>query len=63
MEKQKTINLLNDSDNKSSKFATKKWHVIHDKKGKEYGEGNINGKSVKFEIGSIESNLCDYLDI
>ena len=28
METQKLINLLNDTDNESSKFATKKWYVI-----------------------------------
>ena len=27
METQKIVNLLNDSDNKSSKFATRKWYV------------------------------------
>ena len=36
METQKNMNLLNDSSNKKSKFATKKWHVIDSqtKKGK-----------------------------
>ena len=28
METQKIINLLNDSSNEESIFATKKWHVI-----------------------------------
>ena len=28
METQKIISLLNGSDNKSSKFATKKWYTI-----------------------------------
>ena len=28
METQKTISLLNDSSNKETKFATKKWYVI-----------------------------------
>ena len=28
METQKIINLLNDTDNENSKFATKKWCVI-----------------------------------
>ena len=31
METQKIVNLLNDSDNESSKFATKKWYIINDK--------------------------------
>ena len=30
MEIQKIANLLNDADNESSKFATRKWHVIND---------------------------------
>ena len=28
METQKILNLLNDSDNQNSKFATKKWYDI-----------------------------------
>ena len=28
METQKIVNLLNDTDNQNSKFATKKWYVI-----------------------------------
>ena len=28
METQKTVNLLNGSDNENSKFANKKWYVI-----------------------------------
>ena len=27
METQKIVNLLNDSDNESSKFATRKWYI------------------------------------
>ena len=29
METQKIINLLNASDNEHSKFATKRWYIIH----------------------------------
>ena len=58
METQKIVNLLNDFDNELSKFATKKWYVIHD----HYGEGNENGKSIKFETKNIKSSLCDYSD-
>ena len=28
METQKIVNLLNDSNNENSKFATKKWYII-----------------------------------
>ena len=30
METQKIVNLLNDTDNGSSRFATIKWYVIND---------------------------------
>ena len=30
METQKIANLLNDSDNESPKFATRKWYIIND---------------------------------
>ena len=53
METQKIINLLNDSSNEESKFATKKWYFID--KGK-YKEGD----TIKFE--TIKSSLCDYSD-
>ena len=32
METQNIVNLLNDSDNESSYFATRKWYVINDQK-------------------------------
>ena len=38
MEIQKIVNLLNDTNNKSSKFATRKWFVINDQNNTEYGE-------------------------
>ena len=46
METQKIINVLNDSSNEESKFATKKWYVIDSQttKGK-YKQGN----TIKFE--------------
>ena len=59
METQKIINLLNDSSNEESKFATKKWYVIDSQttKGK-YKQGD----TIKFETGTIKSSLCDYSD-
>ena len=59
METQKIINLLNDSSNEESKFATKKWYVIDSQttKGK-YKQGD----TIKFEIETIKSSLCDYSD-
>ena len=37
---QKTVNLLNDSDNESSKFTTRKWYIINDQNNGQYGRGN-----------------------
>ena len=57
METQKIKNLLNDSSNEESKFATKKWYVIDSQttKGK-YKQGD----TIKLE--TIKSSLCDYSD-
>ena len=38
MEKQKVINLLNGSDNKNSKFATKKWYIIDNESNGNYSK-------------------------
>ena len=62
METQKTANFLGDADNKSSKFGTRKWYVINDQNNTNYGGGNENGTTVKFETQVIKSNLCDYAD-
>ena len=37
METQKIINLLSDPDNKSSKFATRKWYIINNQNNGQYG--------------------------
>ena len=59
METQKIINLLNDSSNEESKFATKKWYVIDSQTTKgEYKQGD----TIKFETETIKSSLCDYSD-
>ena len=49
METQKTVNLLNDSDNKYSKFVTRKWYIINDQNNGQYGIGNDNDSTIKFE--------------
>ena len=51
METQKIINLLNNSSNEESKFATKKWYVMDSQttKGK-YKPGNTS----KFETETIK---------
>ena len=59
MEIQKIINLLNDSSNGESKFATKKWYVIDSQTAKgKYKQGD----TIKFETETIKSSLCDYSD-
>ena len=62
METQKIVNLLNDTNSESLKFATRKWYVINDENNGEYGEGNENDSSIKFEIKVINPFLCDYSD-
>ena len=62
METQNIVNLLNDSNNESSKFAKRKWYVINDQNNGQYGRGNENDSTVKFETKVIKPNLCDYSD-
>ena len=62
MESQKIANLLGNADNVSSKFAARKWYVINDQNNTDYGEGNEDSTTVKFETKVIKSNLCDYSD-
>ena len=67
METQKIVNLLNDSDNESSmelhsNFATRKWYIINDQNNGQYGRGNENDSTIKFETKVIKTNLCDYSD-
>ena len=62
LETQKILNLLGSANNESSKFATRKWYVINDQNNTDYGEGNEDSTTVKFETKVIKSNLCDYSD-
>ena len=58
METQKIANLLGDSDNEPSKLATRKWYVISDQNNTDYGEGNEDSTTVKFEIfGIIQTHI------
>ena len=58
METQKIINLLNNTENEYSKFATKKWYVIDSESKGNYSED----EEIKFLTRSIESSLCNYSD-
>ena len=51
---QKIANLPRDECNESSKFATGKCYVINDQNKTDYGEGNENGTTIKFETQAIE---------
>ena len=62
METQKIANLLNDSDNESSNLATRKWYIINDQNNTQYGNGDENGSTIKFETKVIKPFLCDYSD-
>ena len=62
MEKQKVVNLLNHSNNESLKFATRQWYIINDQNNRQYGRGNENDSTVKFETEVIKPNLRDYSD-
>ena len=58
METQKIINLLNNTKNQYSKFATKKCYIIYSESKGNYSHEN----PIKFLINSLESSLCDYSD-
>ena len=62
MSTQKMVNLLNENDNESSNFATKKWHVTNDQNNRKCEEGNENDSSIKFETKVNKSSLYDYSD-
>ena len=62
METQKIGNLLGNADNKSLKFATRKWYLINDQNNTDHGDGDENGTTIKFETRVIKSNLYDYSD-
>ena len=59
METQKTVNLLNGSDNDNSRFATKKWYIIDSESNGSYSQND----EINFLTRPIESSLCDYSDV
>ena len=58
LSKNQIVNLLNGSDNKNSKFATKQWYIIET----ESNGNHSKDEEIKFLTRSIESSLCDYSD-
>ena len=57
-----TLNLLSDSAESNSKFATRKWYIINDQNNGQYGRGNENDSTIKFKTKVIKPNLCDFSD-
>ena len=57
METQKIVNLLNDYENQSSKFATRKWCIINDQNNGQYGRGNENYSTIKIDTKVIKPNV------
>ena len=58
MKTQKILNLLNNSNNENSKFATKKWSIIDSETKGNYSDDN----EIKFLTSSLESSFFDYSD-
>ena len=58
METQKIINLLNNTENEYSLFATKKWYIIDSESKGNYSHQN----PIRFLTNSLESSLSDYSD-
>ena len=50
METQKIVNLLNDSNNENSKYATKKWYIIDSEANSNY----LLNNEIKFLTSSLE---------
>ena len=59
---QKIVNILNDCNTESSEFPTRKWYIINDQNNGQYGRGNENDSTIKFETKVNKSSLCDYSD-
>ena len=58
METQNIINLLNNTENEYSTFATKKWYIIDSESKGNYSHQN----PIRFLTNSLESSLWDYSD-
>ena len=53
METQKIVSLLNNSDNESSEFPTRKWCNINDQNNGKYGRGNENDLTINLKQKSL----------
>ena len=57
---QKIVNLLNDSENESSRIATRKWYIINYQNNGQYGRENENDSPIKFATQVVKPYLCNY---
>ena len=62
MEAQKIINLLEESDEDDLKFQTKRWYIINDQDNGQYGKGDENDFTMKFNTEVLKPNICDFSD-
>ena len=53
METENIANLLNESDNESSKFVTRKWYIINNQNNRQYGRGNENDSTLSLKQKSL----------
>ena len=60
MKAQKIINLLEDSDEDTLRLPTRKWYIINDQNNAQYGKGDENDSTIKFDTAFSTPNLCDY---
>ena len=58
MEYQKITNLLDDSQNKTSKFRARNWVEINDESRGKYNDE----EQIRFKATMLKSSLCDYSD-
>ena len=62
MEAQIIINLLKESDDDILEFQTRKWYIINDENNGQYGKGDENEKTIKFNSEVIKPHLSDFSD-
>ena len=54
--------MLEQSDDDALNFQTKKWYIINDQNNGQYGRGNQNDSTIKFNTEIVKSYLVDYSD-
>ena len=62
MEAQKIINLLEKPYEDDFKFQTRKWYIINNQNNRQYGKGDENDGTIKFNAEIVKPNLSDYSD-